>query len=184
MLEVKLAVIAGLGLAVTACASKPPVQNDVEVYTPPPVADRGPVEPAPRPPVNSGPVVNGPVAGSVDDFRINVGERVYFDTDRYNVDNYDLEILDRQAAWLNAYPGVRVMIGGNADERGTREYNLGLGERRANSVKDYLVSRGISPSRIETISYGKEKPIDGRSNEEAWEINRNAHTQIVSGQLG
>lgn len=181
--KVKIAVIACVGLALGACASKPPVQDEVAVVTPP-SPDRGPIETSPRGPVDTGPVRSGPAAGSIDDFRINVGERVYFDTDRYNVDNYDLEILDRQAAWLQAYPGVRVMVAGNCDERGTREYNLGLGERRANSVKDYLVSKGVSPSRIETISYGKEKPIDGGSNEQAWEINRNAHTQIVSGQLG
>ena len=115
---------------------------------------------------------------------MNVGERVYFSTDQYNLTSDDMAVLDRQAAWLEAYPSVRILVAGNCDERGTREYNLGLGERRANSVKDYLVSRGISASRIETISYGKERPIDGRSTEAAWEINRNAHTQIVSGQVG
>jgi len=89
--------------------------------------------------------------------------------------------LSRQASWLNRYPNTRILIDGNADERGTREYNLALGARRASAARDYLVNLGVSPSRISTISYGKERPIDGRSNEEAWAKNRNAHTGIVSG---
>ncbi|OYW88213.1 MAG: peptidoglycan-associated lipoprotein, partial [Hyphomonas sp. 32-62-5] len=93
----------------------------------------------------------------------------------------DQEILKRQAAWLNAYPNVRVLVAGNADERGTREYNLALGERRASAAKDYLVSLGVSASRIDTVSYGKERPIAAGSNEESWAMNRNSWTQIVSG---
>lgn len=181
----KVTGLAGVALMVTACASAPPPVEDVVVEVPPPIQT-----PPPRPPVQETtppkPVETGPryTPGSIEDFRINVGERVYFDTDRYNLDNMDVEVLDRQAAFLTAYPNIRIMVAGNADERGTREYNLGLGERRANSVKDYLVSRGVSSARIETISYGKERPIDGRSTPEAWEINRNAHTQLVSGQVG
>ena len=84
-------------------------------------------------------------------------------------------------AWLQRYPSVTVRIEGNADERGTREYNLALGARRAESVRSYLVQRGVSAARIDTISYGKERPIAAGSNEEAWARNRNAHTAIVSG---
>ena len=91
--------------------------------------------------------------------------------------------LSEQAAWLQSYSDVKVQIAGNCDERGTREYNLALGARRANAVKDYLVGLGVDPSRITTISYGKERPIDPRSNEEAWALNRNAHTVIVSGAV-
>jgi len=75
-------------------------------------------------------------------------------------------------------------VAGNADERGTREYNLALGERRASTVKDYLVSLGVQPGRLTTVSYGKERPIDGRSNDEGWARNRNGHTNIVSGAVG
>ena len=90
-------------------------------------------------------------------------------------------VLDGQAAWLNRYPAVRVRIEGNADERGTREYNLALGARRANAVRDYLTSRGVSPARIATVSYGKERPIDAGSDEQAWAKNRNARTTITEG---
>ena len=90
-------------------------------------------------------------------------------------------MLEAQAAWLNRYRAVRVRIEGNCDERGTREYNFALGARRAQSVRDFLVSRGVDPSRIEVISYGKERPIDPGSGEDAWSHNRNGHTQITSG---
>ena len=86
-----------------------------------------------------------------------------------------------QASWLNRYGAVEVRIEGNCDERGTREYNLALGDRRANSVGDFLVSHGVNPARINTISYGKERPIDPGESEEAWAHDRNAHTAIVSG---
>jgi peptidoglycan-associated lipoprotein len=122
-----------------------------------------------------------PIPGSEQDFVVNVGDRVYFDYDQYDVRADARPILDSQARWLNQYRSVRVRIEGNADERGTREYNFALGGRRAESVRNYLVSRGIDPSRIETISYGKERPIDGGSNEEAWARNRNSHTAITAG---
>ena len=85
------------------------------------------------------------------------------------------------AAWLRRYPSVNVRIEGNCDERGTREYNLALGARRANAVRDYLVSHGIEAARIATISFGKEQPLDAGTGEEAWQKNRNGHTAIVSG---
>ena len=89
--------------------------------------------------------------------------------------------LDAQAAWLQRYPQVTVRIEGNADERGTREYNLALGARRAEAVRTYLIQRGVPAGRIDTISFGKERPIVEGSNEAAWAQNRNAHTAIVSG---
>ena len=119
--------------------------------------------------------------GSVQDFVINVSDRVFFDVDQYDVREDAAVILERQAAWLKRYPGVQVRIEGNADERGTREYNIALGSRRASSVRDYLVGLGISPSRIATVSFGKERPIDPGADDEAFRRNRNAHTAIIGG---
>jgi peptidoglycan-associated lipoprotein len=129
--------------------------------------------------VSSAPI--GPIPGSVQDFVVNVGDRVYFDYDKFTVRADAEPILSSQAAWLARYPSVNVRIEGNADERGTREYNLALGARRANSIKDFLVAHGVSASRIETVSFGKEKPIDAGTTEEAYAKNRNGHTAITSG---
>jgi peptidoglycan-associated lipoprotein len=117
----------------------------------------------------------------VQDFVINAGDRVYFDFDSYDIRADAQPVLDAQAGWLQRYPAVMVRIDGNADERGTREYNLALGARRANSVRDYLVNRGVAASRITTVSYGKEQPIDPGTSEDAYQRNRNAHTAITAG---
>ena len=160
-------VIAIAALAtLAACASKP-------APAPTPEATTTTTAPAPR----------GPVPGSIEDFRVSVGDRVYFGYDRYDLTPEARAILDRQAAWLRQYPNVRVLIAGNCDERGTREYNLALGARRAAAARDYLASLGISGDRMATVSYGKERPVDPRSNEQAWSVNRNANTQIVSGAV-
>ncbi|MDF2900869.1 MAG: pal, partial [Phenylobacterium sp.] len=121
------------------------------------------------------------VPGSEQDFVVNIGDRIYFDLDSYQVRPEAFPRLDAQVAWLQRYPGVTVRIEGNADERGTREYNLALGSRRANSVREHLVSRGVAPSRISTVSFGKERPIDPGTTEEAFQRNRNARTAIVGG---
>lgn len=178
---IKTSAAAAVLLGVGACASQPepvaeapapePVQAEPENIPPPPIVEEPEAEPE----------YAGPTPGTIADFRVNVGERVYFDLDRYNLDGDDREILQRQAAWLQAYPDVRILVAGNCDERGTREYNLALGERRANSVKDYLESLGVDPARIDTISYGKERPIAAGSNEQAWALNRNGFTQIIAG---
>ena len=131
----------------------------------------------------SAPAPSGPTPGSVEDFRVSVGDRVFFAYDQFDLSPEARAILERQATWLKQYPNVQVMVAGNADERGTREYNLALGARRAAAVKDYLVSLGVSGARIQTVSYGKERPLDPRSNEEAWSVNRNGQTQIVSGAV-
>jgi peptidoglycan-associated lipoprotein len=110
--------------------------------------------------------------------------KVYFDVDQYNLDATDREVLARQAAWLNAYPAVSIQVEGHCDERGTREYNVALGERRAAAAKDYLVSLGISEDRISTISFGKDRPSDPRSTDDAWSANRNAATVLTSGVTG
>ena len=175
--SLKLTAAAVVLISLGACASKPaPVVEDttpVEVVEPTPAPAAPVVEEVVEP--------TGPLAGSLDDFRVNVGERVYFDLNAYRLDTDDQEILKRQAAWLASYPSVRILVAGNCDERGTREYNLALGERRASVVKDYLVSLGVDPSRIDTISYGKERPIAAGSDEQSWALNRNGFTQIVSG---
>jgi peptidoglycan-associated lipoprotein len=120
--------------------------------------------------------------GSVRDFVVNVGDRVYFDFDQFAIRSDGVPVLAAQAAWLDRYPGVRIRIEGNADERGTREYNFALGARRAYSVKAFLIEHGVSPGRITTVSYGKERPIDTGTGEQAWQHNRNAHTDITDGE--
>ena len=122
-----------------------------------------------------------PIPGSARDFVINAGDRVYFDFDQYNLRADAHPVLDAQSAWLTRYPGVRVRIEGNCDELGTREYNLALGARRANTVREYLMGHGVSGGRIETVSYGKERPIDPGSGEDAQAHNRNGHTAITEG---
>ncbi|WP_333587621.1 peptidoglycan-associated lipoprotein Pal [Phenylobacterium sp.] len=169
----KFALIALAAASVTACASRPKPEPTVPSQPGPPPA----TQPGTPPP----PMTQGPVPGTVQDFVINVGDRVYFDFDSYAVRADARPVLDAQAAWLNRYPSVMIRIEGNADERGTREYNLALGARRANSVRDVLVSRGVSANRITTVSYGKERPIDPGTTEEAYQRNRNAHTAITSG---
>jgi peptidoglycan-associated lipoprotein len=105
---------------------------------------------------------------------------IHFDFDKYDIRPGDTEILKENAALLTKHPTVKIQIEGHCDEKGTVEYNLALGERRANSTKKYLTSLGISPDRISTISYGKERPADPGHNEEAWAKNRRAHTIILS----
>ena len=126
-------------------------------------------------------VTSSIVPGSAEDLRVNVGDTVHFAFDQYNVEDNDKSILSRQAAWLSKYPSVRVTIEGHADERGTREYNLALGARRANAVKEFLVSQGVSTARVETISYGKERPICTQSDEACWAQNRRGVTAITAG---
>ncbi len=170
----RLTVAALASVAVAACASHP---KPAPPIPPPPPAQQAPAPEQPPPPQQPA----GPVPGSAQDFVINVGERVYFDYDKSDSRADAQPILTAQANWLGRYADVQVRIEGNCDERGTREYNLALGARRANSVKDFLVSHGVDPGRITTISYGKERPIDPGTGEDAWAKNRNGHTAIVSG---
>jgi peptidoglycan-associated lipoprotein len=116
--------------------------------------------------------------GSSQDFRVNVGDRVFFDTDSSELTQQALATLDRQAQWLTLYPQVVVLIEGHADERGTREYNIALGARRATAVVNYLLSRGIAPSRMSTISYGKERPVAVCNDISCWSQNRRAVTVV------
>ena len=100
------------------------------------------------------------------------GDRVLFGLDRFDLSPEARTIIENQAVWLKRFPAVTVTIEGHTDERGTREYNLALAERRANSVRDYMIALGIDPNRVRTISYGKERPVDPVSNDEAWSRNR------------
>ncbi|MEJ0067647.1 MAG: peptidoglycan-associated lipoprotein Pal [Pseudomonadota bacterium] len=114
----------------------------------------------------------GPVPGSKEDFVANVGDRVFFAYDKSDLSADARRTLDRQAAWLKQWSNQRLTVEGHCDERGTREYNLALGERRANAVKDYMVASGVSASRLSTISYGKERPVVLGNNEAAFAQNR------------
>ena len=116
--------------------------------------------------------------GSIADFKQNVGDRVYFDTDMSAVREDGRQTLGKQAEWLKKYTNYPITIEGKCDERGTREYNLALGERRANAVKQYLVAQGVPAQRINTISYGKERPEVVGSDEGAWARNRVAITAL------
>lgn len=112
--------------------------------------------------------------GSVADFRQNVGDRVFFDTDQSTIREDGRQTLNRQAEWLKKYGNYQITVEGHCDERGTREYNLALGERRANAARQYLVAQGIPAARIKTISFGKERPDPVGSDEAAWARNRRA----------
>lgn len=116
--------------------------------------------------------------GSGEDFLVNVGDRVFFGYDRYDLTSAARATLQRQAEWLERYPNRRLVVEGHADERGTREYNLALGERRADTVKNYLVAVGVSPSRVSTISYGKEQPAVLGATNAAWAQNRRGVTIV------
>ena len=121
---------------------------------------------------------NGAVPGSEEDLANNVGDKVFFALDSSTLSSEAQATLDRQSAWLQRYPQVQVQMGGNCDERGTTEYNLALGQRRANAARDYLVARGVSSARVSAISYGKERPIAVGSDEQAYAQNRNATTSV------
>jgi peptidoglycan-associated lipoprotein len=156
-------------LVLGACTHKQEAVNTA----PPPAPPPAPAAPAP--------VTSSVLPGSAEDFRVNVGDTVHFALNEYNIEDADKAVLGRQAQWLSKYPAVRVTVEGHCDERGTREYNLALGARRANAVKEYLVSQGVSTARVETISYGKERPLCTESNEACWAQNRRGTTTITGG---
>jgi peptidoglycan-associated lipoprotein len=143
-------------LAIAGCASK---------KTPNSAADLG---------------LNGAAAtpGSPQDFTVNVGDRIFFDTDSSAIRADAQQTLARQAQWLNRYPQYRIVIEGHADERGTREYNLALGARRAAATRDFLASKGVAASRMKTISYGKERPVAVCDDISCWSQNRRAVTTL------
>ena len=124
-----------------------------------------------------------PAPGSADEL-VSIGDRVFFAFDKYNLDADARAALEKQAAWLQRYPAVTIVVEGHADERGTREYNLALGERRANSARDYLIALGVDAGRVRTISYGEERPVALGSNDAAWAQNRRAVTTVTGGAAG
>ena len=134
----------------------------------------GGAAPAPR---------TGTAAGTADQFMLEVGDRVFFDFDQFTLTPQARATLERQAAWLRQYPSARITVEGHCDERGTREYNLALGERRANAVVAFLVQLGVNANRIATVSYGKERPIALGSNETSWGQNRRGVTVVQSGAV-
>ncbi len=132
--------------------------------------------PAEKKPVEAKPMMKempkGPIPGSQEDLVLNVGDRVFFDFDKSDLKPDSRKRVEAWAAWLKQYPSVTVTIEGHCDERGTREYNIGLGERRSDSARRYLVALGVNPDRIGTVSYGKERPVCTTSNESCWSQNR------------
>ena len=141
-------------LAIAGCASK---------KTPNSAADLG---------------LNAATPGSAQDFTVNVGDRIFFDTDSSAIRADAQATLSKQAQWLGQYGNYAITIEGHADERGTREYNIALGARRAQSVRDYLIARGIAASRMRTISYGKERPVAVCNDISCWSQNRRAVTVL------
>lgn len=160
-------------LALGACSKKAP-----EDLPPVPSATPAPTVTETTPP----PVATGPRVGSQAHFERAVGQNavVYFDTDRFNIDSTDAASLQAQAQYFAQFSQVTFTIEGHTDERGTREYNLALGERRANAAKNYLVSLGVNPNRIQTVSYGKERPVALASTAAAWAQNRRAASVIIN----
>ena len=170
MSKITTGLVLGIALIATAGCTK---KRDV-TQLPPAPSETGPV--------TTGDGDSDTVAAPINEqFRREVAsDTVHFAFDQYDIDPEARAILDSQAQWLSAHPNTRVTIEGHCDERGTREYNLGLGDRRANATKNYLASRGISPARITTISYGKERPIALGSDDASWAQNRRAVTIVIS----
>ena len=168
---IALAFVAGSVLALGACKKEPPE----ELPPPPQGAEITTPTPSPAAPQGAAP-------GTQAHFAQQMAGRdtIYFDTDMFNIDAEDQAALAQQAAYLRQYPNIRATVEGHADERGTREYNLALGERRANATKNYLVSLGVPADRLTTVSYGKERPVALGSDETAWARNRRAVTIVLN----
>ena len=114
----------------------------------------------------------GPVPGTQQDLVVNVGDRVFFGYNEFALTTEARTTIEKQAQWLKTYPHINISVEGHADERGTREYNLALGEKRATAIRNYLVSLGVEASRLQTISYGKERPVCTDASESCWAQNR------------
>ena len=129
-------------------------------------------------PGNTGATAGGAAPGSAQDFAVNVGDRVFFESDSTSLSDQARATLDRQAAWLALYPRYNVTVEGHADERGTREYNIALGARRAAVTREYLAGHGVATNRMRTISYGKERPVALCNDISCWSQNRRAVTVV------
>jgi peptidoglycan-associated lipoprotein len=170
MKKIALAITVCGAIALSACSKKPPAEL--------PPAPQNTSTPTPQGP----PPQAGAIPGSQEHFRQIMAGRdtILFDTDMYNIDAEDQTALRQQASYLSQYPNVRATIEGHADERGTREYNLALGERRANAAKNYLIGLGVGGERLSVVSYGKERPVAVGSNEQSWARNRRAVTVVMN----
>lgn len=170
MQRIAIMLVTASAIAISGCAKKAPEE------LPPP-----PQETAPPPPAAT-PTPSGPQPGTQAHFSQAMAgsDTIYFDTDKYDIDAQDQAALQKQAQYLSQYANARATVEGHADERGTRDYNLALGERRANAAKNYLVSLGVPTARINTVSYGKERPVATGSNEQAWAQNRRAVTVVLN----
>ena len=169
MAKMTTSLVLALALVTTAgCAKKRPPEL--------------PPAPTDQPPVTGDGGTSDSQAGPLNEQfkRSVVSDTIHFALDQYDIDPEARAILDSQAQWLVAHPEARITIEGHCDERGTREYNLGLGDRRANSAKNYLAARGVNAARITTISYGKERPIALGSDEASWAQNRRAVTIVIN----
>lgn len=164
---------AAASVLLAGCASRP--------RTPPAAApvETGGSQPSTELPPGGDPAAGPSVQSAQQQLAAAAGDRVYFALDSDVLDGEARDTLRRQAAWLAANPRVRARIEGNADERGTREYNMALGARRAAAARAALIAAGVASSRLETISYGKERPLDPGSHEDAWARNRNAGTVVI-----
>jgi len=173
-----VALIAAL-IATTACSTKKKI---LPPPPPPATAPGSSMESNTGQSTGSSNVGNSSVPGSIADFKQTSGsDTVLFPYDSYEVDDTAKATLGKQAEWLARYPGVKVTVEGHCDERGTREYNLALGDRRANAAKNFLAAQGVDASRIATISYGSERPVAEGSDESAYAQNRRAVTVVLSG---
>jgi peptidoglycan-associated lipoprotein len=152
---------------VAGCTSAPKDTGLLSTESNMPVTESAP--PVAAPPVE---VAQGPAPGTQQDLVVNVGDRVFFGYDKYDLTADARATIEKQAAWLKQYPQLNISIEGHCDERGTREYNLALGEKRATTVKNYMIALGVETARIQTISYGKERPAVAGSDEASWAQNR------------
>ncbi len=172
-----LSVVVMAGLIVTGCETAKEEKSSTEGSgAAAPQTSVAPADATSLLPVTKSLVEPGVRPGSAEEFQDRVGDRVFFGFDRYDLTPKARDVIERQSDWLKRFPDITVTVAGHADERGTREYNLALGERRANSVKNYLVALGVEPNRVRTVSYGKEQPVDPRSAEDAWSKNRRGVT--------
>ena len=171
MNRLAIALTAASALALGACSKKAP-----EELPPAPPSTSTPT------PTTTPTTTTGAIPGTAAHFRqVMAGQDViYFDTDTYSIDSEDAAALRTQAQYLMQYASARATVEGHADERGTRDYNLALGERRANAAKNYLVSLGVDASRLNTVSYGEERPQDMSASEAGWARNRRAVTIVVN----
>ncbi len=161
-------------VALAACSEKAKVADTdtMGAYTPTDAGMGGVAAPM------EGAVASSIVPGSQEDLTVNIGDRVFFGYDRVDLVPEAKQTLDLQAEWLNRYPNVSITVEGHADERGTREYNIALGDRRANAVRSYLVGKGVDGNRLQTISYGKERPAVFGTDEQSWAQNRRSVTKV------